>query len=1007
MFRVSSMSDLKDKKPISKDYWRSQDQLEDTPEFREFLHREFPQGASEMNNDWSRRNFLTLMGASLALAGLASCRRPEQNIVPYVKPPEEVIPGVPLFYATTMPLGTSNYGLIVETHEGRPTKIEGNPAHPSSKGGTNVWIQGSILGLYDPDRSAHIRRDGAQATWDDFVAYWRDKYTALKQSQGEGLAVLSEAYASPTTARLRKKFEQAFPKSTWVTYEPVDDSNIFEAFNLTAGRPYRPLFDLVKSKVILSLDADFNIGESENVANARGFADGRRITSEKDEMNRLYVVETGFTTTGAIADHRLRLRSSQIGAFAAALARELKSRGLNIDISSLTNSGALLNEASIWLKPLAADLLSAKGESLVMVGRRQPAAVHALAYLLNYALGNVDRTVSYHELIDTDYSNPAAFSALNRQMKDGKVSTLIILGGNPVYNAPVDFEFAGSLKKVADVIHLSPYHDETSRLAKWHIPQAHYMESWSDARAVDGTVSVVQPMIAPLLKGIGGLELLNVVATGENASGYDLVRGTWRPMLDVAFDRHWTKVLNDGLLDGSALKPAAPKLIASETAKLLGQIETKSSDGLEVVFHLSSSIHDGRFANNGWLQELPDSVTKISWDNVAQMNFQTAQKLGFKNNDLVRLEYRGRQMELPVWIVFGTADDTVMVELGFGRQKIGRIADDVGANAYAIRTSEAMHFDGGLKVSGTGRTYMLANTQDHGTLEGRPLFREATLDEYRRDPRFAQEMVEHKPLVSMWKDHKYDEGYQWGMAIDLTACTGCNACTIACQSENNIPIVGKEQVHRGREMHWIRVDRYYTTESGHSDSNEMLADVQPGMVHQPVTCMQCEMAPCEQVCPVAATVHDDEGLNVMVYNRCIGTRYCSNNCPYKVRRFNFFNYTKETPEIVKMAMNPNVTVRSRGVMEKCSYCVQRINRAKSSAKLEDRTVRDGEVITACQQACPTGAIYFGNINDPDSTVTQIKKRNLNYNMLEELNTRPRTSYLAKVRNPNPAMPKVS
>ncbi len=554
------MNEPKDNKPQGKQYWRSLDQVQNTPEFQDFLHREFPQGASEMNNEWTRRSFLTLMGASLALAGLASCRRPQENIVPYVKPPEEVIPGVPLFYATTMPLGISNFGLIVETHEGRPTKIEGNPAHPSSKGGTNVWIQGSILNLYDPDRSDQVRQGGVLSSWDDFVSYWRTKYPDLKKSQGEGLAVLSESYASPTFARIRRKFEQTFPKATWVTYEAIDDENAFEALRLASGKAYRPAFAYDKAKVILSLDADFNISESENVSSARGFADGRRIETEKDDMNRLYVVEPGFTTTGAISDHRLRLKSSQIGAFVAALAAELRSSGLNLDISSLKSPGSLPAEATAWVKPLAADLLANRGKSLLVVGRRQSVPVHLLAYLINAALGNVGETVNYYELTDADYSHLSDFSALNQQMKEGKITTLAILGGNPVYNAPSDFDFAGSLAKVKDVIQLGHYNDETSHLAQWHIPQTHFMESWSDARSVDGTLSVVQPMISPLLNGVGALELLNLMTSGENSKGYDLVRETWQPILGNPFDRSWEKVLNDGLLANSAGKPVTPKL---------------------------------------------------------------------------------------------------------------------------------------------------------------------------------------------------------------------------------------------------------------------------------------------------------------------------------------------------------------------------------------------------------------------------------------------------------------
>ncbi|MFQ5452685.1 MAG: TAT-variant-translocated molybdopterin oxidoreductase [Candidatus Zixiibacteriota bacterium] len=983
----------------NKMYWRSLDQLAETPQFKELLHREFPQGASEMNNAWSRRNFMTLMGASLALAGLAGCRRPKEKIVPYVQPPEEVIPGIPQYYATTMPLGTSAYGLVVESHEGRPTKIEGNKLHPSTYGASNALIQASILGLYDPDRSQRLIHKGAEKTWDDFVSSWRKLFDKYKTQKGEGLALLSESFASPTLMRLKREFKKTFPKAKWVTFEPISDENINKGIKIATGKDLQPVYDYDKAKVILSLDADFNLTESENINASRGFIKGRQIESEKDAMNRLYVVETAFSTTGAVADHRLRLSGSMINQFTITLAKELNKLGLFID--GIEELDCNIKEKNLkWIKPLAKDLLMAKGNGLVIAGRRQPAVIHALVYAINKELRNIGVSVKYHKIKDTSRSNLLELVKLNQEINDKKVTALIMLGGNPVYNSPTDLNFNKSLKKVEHSIHLSEYYDESSQMSTWHIPQAHYLESWSDARAANGTVSVVQPLIEPLYGGHSSVELLNLLATGSNADGHEIVSKTWQRLLPKKdFNRQWRKVLHDGLFENSRTKAVSPKvnytLISKSLSKYIAQQESPP-DRLEIVFQSSPSLFDGRFANNGWLQELPDAITKISWDNVARVSPQTAKQLGYENEDLVRLQYGGKEIEMPIWVVPGQADNSVIVELGYGRRKIGRIADEVGFNAYLLRRTDVMDFGYGLKITGTGRKYELANTQDHGSMEGRPLVREATLDEYKKHPDFAPEMVEHPPLVSMWEDHKYDHGYQWGMAIDLTSCTGCNACTIACQSENNIPIVGKAQVRNGREMHWIRVDRYFT-----GDVN------QPEMVHQPVTCQHCELAPCEQVCPVAATVHDDEGLNTMIYNRCVGTRYCSNNCPYKVRRFNFFNFTKETPEIVKMAQNPDVTVRSRGVMEKCTYCIQRINRVKIDAKKENRQVRDGEIVTACQQACPVKAISFGNINDPDSLVSKIKKRNRNYDLLAELNIRPRTSYLAKIRNRNANMPEVS
>ncbi|UCG60352.1 MAG: TAT-variant-translocated molybdopterin oxidoreductase [Candidatus Zixiibacteriota bacterium] len=973
--------------------WRSLDELADTPEFKEFLHREFPQGASEMNNDWSRRNFLTLMGASLALAGLAGCRRPEQKIVPYVKPPEEVIPGIPQYYATTMPFGNSAYGLVVESYEGRPSKIEGNPKHPSTLGASNAWIQASILGLYDPDRSKRVMHNGQESSWDKFVTIWREHSARYDSNGGDGLAVLSEPFSSPTLARLRKEFLRKYPNAQWVTYEPAGDENIFDGVSIVIPRgSYLPLNDFGRADVIVSFDCDFLLTESDSIAASRGFVQGRRLTTEYDSMNRLYVFEPGFSPTGAVADHRVAVEASIVPHLVVALANALKAQGL-VELE-LPRGYELPEALRGWVEKLAEELTSARGRSLVVAGRSQPGSVHALVLAINDALGNLGRTLTLVAAPDGTYSRPAELRyRLIKDIRDGRVKTLVLIGGNPCYSVPANLEFRKVLEKVETSIHLSPYYDETSRRSIWHIPQAHYLESWGDASAPDGTRSVIQPLIAPLSNGIASVEFANLIATGANSAGYDIVRDTWENMLGSAgFENKWRRVLHDGVSTQPPPQTNDPVTDYNMVIKALDDISGEPpgrNNGLELVFALSPSLYDGRFANNGWLQELPHPMTKLAWDNAALVSPRTAEEHGVKNGDMVKLSYRERELEMPIWILPGMADNTVLLELGYGQENLGRVANGVGFNTYLLRHSDAPYYDRGLTMVKTGKTYKLASTQNHGSMEGRPHVREATLDEYRRHPNFAPEAVHHPPLVSMWKDHKYDEGYQWGMAIDLTACTGCNACTVACQSENNIPIVGKEQVLNGREMHWIRVDRYFT---GDKD--------RPSVVYQPVACQHCEMAPCEQVCPVAATMHDNEGLNTMVYNRCIGTRYCANNCPYKVRRFNFFNFTKDTPEVTKMVNNPDVTVRSRGVMEKCTYCVQRINRVKIEAKKEDREVTDGEITTACQQACPTGAIVFGNVNDPESKVSKVKARNRNYDLLGELNVRPRTSYLAKIRNPN-------
>ncbi len=1024
-----SKNNMKQKNTLSqngKEYWRSLDQLADTPEFKEFVQREFPEQASEMTNPVTRRTFLSLMGASIAMAGLASCRRPVEKIIPYVIKPEEIVPGVAEYFATSMPFGTGAFGVIAKSHEGRPTKVEGNAMHSSSMGAANAFVQASLLGLYDPDRSKVVMQGGAQKNWDDFVNTWKELFKNYSANKGEGLAVLSESFASPTLARLQKDFAKVFSKATWVTYESVSDENAFNGHKAATGKDLTPAYDYSKAKVILSLDADFLNGE--DIQAARGFMDARKVSDEKSEMNRLYMVESVFSLTGGMADHRLRLQSRQIGAFTVAVAK-----ALGVDTMSWNADTSAFD--SKWIDAVAKDLKRAGKNSMIIAGRRQPASVHALVLAINSALGNVGTTINYREIKDTSVSDRNALVTLTGAMNSGTVSTLVILGGNPVYNAPADLKFSEALGKVKNTIHLSGYFDETSKAASWHLPQAHYLESWGDTRATDGTIGVIQPLIEPLYLGHSAVELMYLITTGKEGRGYDIVRETWKDAFGKGanFEKSWRLVLHDGVLDKSSTPLASIKLDNKKVAEFASKNPmasgTADANDMEIVFTQSASLFDGRFANNGWLQELPDPVTKICWDNVALMSHTTAKALGIKNGlkdgknyqPIVKLQYNGREMEIPAWIQPGYADYSVAVAVGYGRTFSGRVGDKVGSNTYTIRTAAAMDFDKGLKISKTNDTYLIATVQDHGGFDTDALadseiqkrvpsiLKEGTLEEFQKNPHFVHEEKSEGEKVLFGKDgqpisivnpHVYDKGYQWGMTIDLNACTGCNVCMIACQSENNIAVVGKKEVANGREMSWIRLDRYY------------LGDMDmPEMKMQPVACQHCENAPCEQVCPVAATVHDSEGLNVMVYNRCVGTRYCANNCPYKVRRFNFLEFQPETsgfygstaPESLKMAKNPDVTVRMRGVMEKCTYCVQRISGARITAKKENREIKDGEVVTACQQACPTGAIVFGNINDPNSKIATMKKNSRGYDLLGEINTRPRTSYLAKLTNPNPEL----
>ncbi len=970
-----------------REYWRSLEELADTPEFREALEREFPQGVTELLDPVSRRTFARLMGASLALAGITACtRQPAEKIVPYVKQPEEIVPGRPLYYATAMPMAGYAAPLIVESHEGHPTKIEGNPEHPVSRGATDVFSQASILGLYDPDRARTVTYRGDIRPWNDCRSALRAAADAARARGGEGIRLLTGSITSPTLASQIRRLQAELPKMVWHQWEPVGRDQAREGARLAFGEDVDAQYRFDQAQVILALDADVLGGGPLGVKYAREFAADRRVTGGRREMNRLYVVEPTPSVTGSIADHRLPLQAGLVGPFALALAAALGVPGASPPPAA--------DQFSAWVAPLSRDLERHRGSCLVVAGDDQPAAVHAVVHAINQALGNVGRTVVYTEPVE---ANPidqlSSLRQLAADMGAGTVETLVVIDANPLYTAPADLGFDERLMgKVRLRVHLGLYHDETAAYCHWQVPAAHYLESWSDARAGDGTVTLIQPLVAPLYDGRTAHEVVGALLSSDTArSSHDTVRDYWQEQTKLKgddFEKYWRKALHEGFVPdtGAAAKTVTARPVDPSSIPGGGK-------GREIVFRADPAVFDGRFANNGWLQELPRPQTKLTWDNAALVSPATAARLGVENHQVVELRCRGRRVDAPIWILPGQAPDSVTVHLGYGRRRVGQVGKDVGVDAYALRTSLAPGSDYGLEVRPTGARHRLVSAQNQQTMEGRHIVRFATLEEYRKDPEFAHRVVK-KPAqaTTLYRDYEY-KGYAWGMSIDLNTCIGCNACMVACQSENNIAVVGRDQVDRGRKMHWIRVDRYHIGDAE-----------RPTTFNQPVPCMQCENAPCELVCPVGATSHSTEGLNDMVYNRCVGTRYCSNNCPYKVRRFNFYLFQDWTTPQLKMLRNPDVSVRSRGVMEKCTYCVQRINGAKIEAEKAGRKVRDGDIVTACEAVCPTQAIVFGDINDPGSRVAKLKTESLDYGLLEDLNTRPRTTYLAALRNPNPEMP---
>jgi MoCo/4Fe-4S cofactor protein with predicted Tat translocation signal len=1017
-----------------KRFWKNLDELAETPGFEQMLAEEFPRQAGGAANEWvdavSRRGFLKVMGASFALAGLAGCtKQPDEPIFPYVKAPEDLILGKPMYFASAFPFPTGAIPVLVKSDAFRPIKVDGNPDHPMAKGKSDAMTQATLLDLYDPDRSTHVLYRGQAGAWADFQEAFAN--AARQSAGGQGIYFLSETITSPTLAAQWKQVQTKYPAAKLVQWEPVNRDSAMAASKAAFGSYMDAQYKLENADVILSLDADFlgGIAHPGFLPLAAAYAARHRYV-EGQTMNRMYVVESMSTVTGFKAEHRLALKPSDVEAFASALARG--------------GSGTGNPEAQAFAAAVMKDLKAAGGRCVVIPGEQASPAVHAAAFALNQQLGAVGKTVIYTETVNPMPSEQMAdLKSLVGAMNAGQVQWLVMLGVNPIYSAPPDLEFAAAFNKVPNTVHLGSHVDETGAISVWHINKTHYLESWSDARAYDGTISIIQPMIAPMYNGHSAHEVVQALLDNPELSAFDAVQANAKTYIKGDFASGFRKALHDGWVEGTAFTAgsATPKGGGAPAAM------SAPSGPLEISFRADPSLFDGRYANVGWLQELPKQITNLSWDNAALMSLATMESLKLDQSTAVEINCNGRKLIAPALMVPGHPDGAVTVHVGLGRGvEAGRVGAGVGFNAYYLRASDGPYFTTGT-VTKTDGTYDICvtkvNTIEHrgafaqqdlnnkeydkeGTysLPGheameRAIIRYATLAEVKANPKFAHEnddnvkgalinKVGYSPegetpehgesfFPDAWSyDHK-DVSAQtiqnkWGMAIDLNSCIGCNACIASCYAENNIPVVGREQVKIGRNMQWIRIDTYFE------------GDLHAPRAHfQPMACQHCENAGCEQVCPVGATVHTPEGLNTMVYNRCVGTRYCSNNCVYKVRRFNFLLYSDYDTESLKFMRNPDVTVRSRGVMEKCSYCVQRIEYAKIEADKENRAIRDGEIVTACQQACPASAITFGNLNDPNSAVSKKKATERDYQVLADLNYRPRTTYTAGVINPNPEL----
>ena len=1014
-------------------YWRSLDELAGTDEFRALLQAEFPHPVAGEWASTSRRGFLKAIGASLAFAGLVGCRWPKETIVPYAKRPPGRKPGVPVPFATAFELSGVGTGVLATSFDGRPIKIEGNPLHPFSLGRSNAWMQAAILELYDPDRSRQPSKRTPTGRnnidWNQFEAETRELLQSHRATGGQNLCVLTQTSSSPSLTAMRKRFEAAFPQAQWFEYEPLSRDNVRQGTALAFGQPHRPVLDLAKARVIVSFDDDILLTHPAAVRYARDFAQHR--VADDGHMNRLYVIESTLSLTGSNADVRITARPSEIPQRMFQLLRALVDAGLELPAAGQALAAKLaqtgLPAPSAEITDIAKNLLQETGHVAICVGPNQPPAAHALAALLNQLLDSAGTVVHY--ALEPDPQRPThleAIARLSERLRNAQGATAIILGGNPVYDAPADFNFT-ELFGLRDSIHLSLYRNETSQACKWHVPAAHWLEAWSDVRAWDGTVSIAQPLIAPLYDGKSALEFLAWLIGDEPMSGYEIVRQTFAQSAatDDHLEEHWQIALHDGVVAESAWELVAPTIEPAQWPTVLDQAiaaaqqkppQNGQTPPLEVAFTADRKVYDGRFANNGWLQELPDPITKLTWDNAALLAPADAELLGVERGDMLEFAVDKRTLSIPAFPLPGHPAGVVTLPLGYGRTAGGRVAEDVGFDVYALRSRQRTAGGWVEVVRRANRKHELVTTQDHHAMKSEvgeretqkrigQLVREGTLLEYNNDPQFVKHRAHSQPLEQPFGAQEFPDKPHWAMAIDLSKCTGCSACVVACQAENNIPVVGKDEVAVGREMQWMRIDRYFAGDPHEADALKV--------AHQPVACQHCENAPCEQVCPVGATVHDEEGLNVMVYNRCIGTRYCSNNCPYKVRRFNWFwNHhgpshpysdgvtdQEKITEIEKMAFNPEVTVRSRGVMEKCTFCTQRIAAAKIDAKNEGRPVADGEIVPACAQSCPSNAIVFGDLNDPSSEVSKLHRHARAYPLLEYLNIRPRNIYLARLRNP--------
>ena len=1156
-------------------YWRSLEELASREDFHDLMQREFPQGAPRDMNPLTRREFVRLMGASLALSGLAGCAfQPAEKILPYTEMPENIVPGKPLFYATAMTLGGYAYGVLAESHIGRPVKLEGNPQHPATGGATDPWIQASLLDLYDPERSQTVKRLGENSAWDAFAGVLDNALTAQRAGRGAGLRILTETVTSPTLAAQIARLRALYPLAQWHQWEPISRDNVREGARLAFGEVVDTIYDFSGVTRVVSLDSNFLQEEPGRLVYARQLMDTRRaqrVTQTKDK-SRIYAIESMPTMTGAVADNRLPIRARDVEAFTRALAGALGVPGVS---GEAPKAGIEGQDAAKWVAEIAKDLQGARGTSVVITGEHQPPVVHALVHAINARLGNVGKTVRYTAPVEANPVNQTqSLRNLTSAMNAGTVDMLLVLGSNAAYNAPADLKFAAALEKLSRdknkfTAHLGHYFDETARLCQWHIPQAHYLEAWGDARAFDGTISIQQPLIVPIYEAARSpIEVMAALLAPSTSaaiqtlpSGYEIVRNYWMSQrggttggatasgngtrvedspspissqrtgvsnngaIGVAstsmggvrtgrgvtngapggFDKWWDRAIHDGVIGGTTLRPR------TVTARNSFPAPTPGATGIEITLRTDPSLWDGRFANNAWLQELPAPLTKLVWDNAAHMSPAMAAKNGnLRNGDLIALKTPNGSLVMPVLIVPGHADESITVHLGYGRTQGGNVAageegQGAGFNTYTIRTTNAMSITSG-EISRAGGSYQLVTTQEHhlidASLPQKPgqvdtfanrkddILKSGNLSEYKsgefphgahhRPPSMYQPMWPSDiSTQNQWEDvpgigssgyetkglgdshgkstthnsaaphsdpkvqgghgaqgdniHHAEKGgaggrtlqdvppgsedgidrshsqkdkvvpqgwpkapnyaqHQWGMSIDLNTCIGCNACTIACQAENNIATVGKAMVGMSREMHWLRIDTYY---KGSAEN--------PTPYFQPMLCQHCEKAPCEPVCPVEATSHSAEGINEMTYNRCIGTKYCSNNCPYKVRRFNFLQFADQQTPTIQMMRNPDVTVRSRGVMEKCTFCVQRVNQARIQAEREERAIKDGEVLTACQQACPTNTIIFGNLIEKDSKVRNLRHNDLAFAVLPELSTHPRVTYLAQIRNPNPAL----